>query len=199
MKLFSKRFNKKPKVSKSAGWINRLFSQSEPNPNIMREERLVAVPNDAILGMDFSAIDAMERLVLKDIRRAGLQPWTLTLSGYDSDAHPLFDIPEVRSYCAELHQHKPHLLVLLDEQKAWWYPLCVLGYTFTSPPDGGVEYCVEHGEMKRFTDALAAGAAHFVKNNGLRPDDPAAMAILGRAIGMNRTLRSTFCRADGGT
>jgi hypothetical protein len=72
-------------------------------------------------------IDDLVSAVKDDMQKRGsFEPWNLTISGYDADPRALFEIPEVRAWCRQVHRQHLYLPVLLTEDTLSWYLLCLL-------------------------------------------------------------------------
>ena len=85
------------------------------------------VPKQSVLAGDLHYIDDITRNAREWIQQHGrIQLWNLAISGYDDDPRPLWEIPEVRTWCKNVHTKVPYLPCLLSENSIIWYVLCIL-------------------------------------------------------------------------
>jgi hypothetical protein len=79
-------------------------------------------------------IEAVNADIVQDLIDAGLielkrdgqiQPWIMSIDGYNVDPRPIWRIPEVRAWYAQVHAKYPHLPLFLMPASIKAYALCV--------------------------------------------------------------------------
>lgn len=92
--------------------------------------RTCPVARQLIEAGDHTDINNIVRLIADDLRQySQVNPWQLTVSGYDSDSRELEHIPEVVRWCLALHKRRPYLPFLLVNSR--WYILALLSGSTT--------------------------------------------------------------------
>lgn len=78
--------------------------------------RFVPVPKEHILNGDLSVPDMIVSFSETELKQTGnLMPWSMTISGYDTDPRSLPMIPEVVEWFKKVHGKYPYFGILLSE------------------------------------------------------------------------------------
>lgn len=90
---------------------------------------LVPIQRAAVETGDVSAtVEVFETFAAsRDMAMSVLGRVVISVSGYDDDPRPLWEVPEVRRFFARLHRAVPHMLFFLSPEKqasALWVMLC---------------------------------------------------------------------------
>jgi len=76
-----------------------------------------------------SQIELIERQVVETIatylKEKTLRRFRFGISGYDQDTRPLFQVPEVRTWCRKLYTKCPSIFLFIEWETIYWFFLSI--------------------------------------------------------------------------
>jgi hypothetical protein len=104
------------------GFLKKIFGGGQTRPSIDHKTHVQTIFKEEVLNKSIDKVWELIEITMKEYSRLGrLDPWTMIISGFDSDKRELFEIPEVRSWCKAVHDKAGIVTLSLDTPSLCWY------------------------------------------------------------------------------
>jgi hypothetical protein len=137
--------------------------------------RVYIIPRASVLAGETNLAPLLARVVDDLHKKQALLQWELSISGYETDARHLAEIPEVRAWCTKVHARTPYLPFILTDPA--WYLLCVVGVkpVGKDPTRGETLFWMDSKTLRQLLLEQAGWLEQFGREYRL---SPAEMAIV---------------------
>lgn len=130
--------------------------------------KFTAISKQEIVAGDIGTISGLIELAVVELKETGeINPWNMTISGYDTDPRSLPEIPEVVAWFRKVHENYPYFPIFLSNFSVHSYVLSQLDIEVVGKGRRGD---IEDDEQERIEHALdVAEAMDPGQKDGYRP------------------------------